>query len=80
MAFESVSEELKDIYAITDLIVARSGANSILEFLALNKAMLLVPLEAGSRREISCKTHVRLLSLVLQCLHENQNSIIFMRR
>lgn len=49
VAFEFVSEELKDIYAITDLIVARSGANSIFEFLALNKAMLLVPLEAGSR-------------------------------
>ncbi|MDB2447202.1 undecaprenyldiphospho-muramoylpentapeptide beta-N-acetylglucosaminyltransferase [bacterium] len=49
VSFEFLSEELKDVYAMTDLIVARSGANSIFEFLALNKPMMLVPLEAGSR-------------------------------
>jgi UDP-N-acetylglucosamine--N-acetylmuramyl-(pentapeptide) pyrophosphoryl-undecaprenol N-acetylglucosamine transferase len=48
-SFEFVSEELKDLFAITDLVMARSGANSIFEFLALNKPMMLIPLEAGSR-------------------------------
>lgn len=47
--FEFLSDELKDIFAITDLVVARAGANSIFEFLALKKPMMLVPLEAGSR-------------------------------
>ena len=49
VAYEFVSAELKDLYSITDAVVARSGANSIFEFLALNKPMLLVPLELGSR-------------------------------
>lgn len=48
-AFEFLSEELKDIFAAADLAVGRAGANSIFELLALNKPMLLIPLEAGSR-------------------------------
>jgi UDP-N-acetylglucosamine--N-acetylmuramyl-(pentapeptide) pyrophosphoryl-undecaprenol N-acetylglucosamine transferase len=48
-AFEFVSDELKDIFAATDLAVGRAGANSIFEMLALHKPMLLIPLEAGSR-------------------------------
>lgn len=44
-----VKDELKDLFAATDLVIARSGANSIFEFLALRKPMLLIPLEAGSR-------------------------------
>lgn len=48
-SFEYLGSELKDVFAITSLVVARSGANSIFEFLALRKPMILVPLEAGSR-------------------------------
>lgn len=48
-SFEFVDAELKDIFSMTDLVLARSGANAIFEFLALRKPMLLVPLEAGSR-------------------------------
>lgn len=47
--FEFVSEELKHLFALGDFVLSRSGANSIFELLALNKPMLLVPLEAGSR-------------------------------
>mgnify|MGYP001194415702 CR=1 FL=1 len=48
--FEYVKEELADIFAITDFIVSRAGANAIFEFLALNIPMLLIPLsEAASR-------------------------------
>jgi UDP-N-acetylglucosamine--N-acetylmuramyl-(pentapeptide) pyrophosphoryl-undecaprenol N-acetylglucosamine transferase len=48
-AFEYVSEGLADLYAAADVIVARAGANSIFEVLALKKPMLLIPLEQGSR-------------------------------
>lgn len=48
-AFEFVGPELADIYAMSDLVIGRAGANSIFEFLALNIPMLLIPLEAGSR-------------------------------
>jgi UDP-N-acetylglucosamine--N-acetylmuramyl-(pentapeptide) pyrophosphoryl-undecaprenol N-acetylglucosamine transferase len=47
--FEFVSAELKDLFALADFVVSRSGANSIFEFLALRKPMLLIPLELGSR-------------------------------
>ncbi len=48
-AFEFVKDELKHLFALTDLVIARAGANSIFEFLALQKPMLLIPLESGSR-------------------------------
>lgn len=48
-AFSFLGEELKDVFAMTDFVIARAGANSIFEFLALHKPMLLIPLEAGSR-------------------------------
>ncbi len=47
--FEFVSGELKDLFALADVVVSRAGANSIFEFLALRKPMLLIPLEQGSR-------------------------------
>lgn len=48
-SFEFLNEELKHIFAIADFVVSRSGANSIFEFLALQKPMLLIPLVHGSR-------------------------------
>lgn len=48
-SFEFVGEELKDIFAVTDLVVSRSGSNAIFEFLNLKKPMLLIPLVKGSR-------------------------------
>ncbi len=47
--FEFLGEELKDVYALADIIISRAGANSIFEFLALKKPMILIPLEQGSR-------------------------------
>lgn len=49
IGFEFLGEELKDIFAASDLVVTRAGANSIFEILALKKPMLLIPLEVGSR-------------------------------
>src|SRR5690625_1102709 len=48
--FEYVSEELKDIFAITDFVLSRAGANAIFEFLALRIPMLLVPLSLEASR------------------------------
>jgi UDP-N-acetylglucosamine--N-acetylmuramyl-(pentapeptide) pyrophosphoryl-undecaprenol N-acetylglucosamine transferase len=48
-AYEYLKEELSDVIAAADIVISRSGANSIFEFLALRKPMLLIPLEEGSR-------------------------------
>lgn len=48
--FEYVNEGLKDIFAATDLVISRAGANAIFEFLALNIPMLLIPLSRAASR------------------------------
>ena len=47
--FEYLKGELKDVFAMADLVVSRAGANSICELLALKKPNLLIPLQVGSR-------------------------------
>ena len=47
--FEYVKTELKDFFALADLVISRAGANAICELLALKKPNILVPLSAGSR-------------------------------
>lgn len=48
--FEYVKNELKDIFAMADLVVSRAGANSICELLALKKPNILIPLSTKSSR------------------------------
>ncbi len=48
--FEYISKGLEDIFACCDMVVSRAGANSICEFLALKKPMLLIPLSAAASR------------------------------
>lgn len=48
--FEYVKAELKDLFAMSDVVISRAGANSICELLALKKPNLLIPLSAGSSR------------------------------
>lgn len=48
--FEYVKSELKDLFAMADVVISRAGANSICEILALKKPNLLIPLSAGSSR------------------------------
>lgn len=48
--FEYVREELPDLLAMADIVVSRAGANSIFEFLALRKPMLLIPLSLKASR------------------------------
>ncbi len=46
---EFLGAELKDIYAITDLVISRSGANSLAEIAYLGLPAVLIPLVIGSR-------------------------------
>lgn len=48
--FEYVKDELKDLFAMADLIISRAGANAICEILALKKPNILIPLPASSSR------------------------------
>lgn len=48
--YEYISDELKDLFAISDIILSRAGANSICELLALKKPNILVPLSAAVSR------------------------------
>jgi UDP-N-acetylglucosamine--N-acetylmuramyl-(pentapeptide) pyrophosphoryl-undecaprenol N-acetylglucosamine transferase len=48
--FEYVKNELKDIFAMADIVVSRAGANSICELLALKKPNILIPLSTKASR------------------------------
>ena len=48
--FEYVKNELKDLFAMADIVVSRAGANSICELLALKKPNILIPLSTRSSR------------------------------
>ena len=48
--FDYVTTELPDLLHVADIIVSRAGSNSIFEFLALHKPMLLIPLSAAKSR------------------------------
>ena len=48
--FEYVKAELKDLFAMADLVISRAGANAICELLALKKPNILIPLPASPSR------------------------------
>lgn len=48
--FEYISDEMKDFFAMADLIISRAGANSICEISALKKPNILIPLSARASR------------------------------
>ena len=48
--FEYIKAELKDIFAMADVVISRAGANAICELLALKKPNILIPLPAASSR------------------------------
>ncbi|MBP3351566.1 MAG: undecaprenyldiphospho-muramoylpentapeptide beta-N-acetylglucosaminyltransferase [Lachnospiraceae bacterium] len=48
--FEYIKNELKDIFAMADIVISRAGANAICELLALRKPNILIPLPAASSR------------------------------
>lgn len=48
--FEYIKEELKDLFALSDLVISRAGANAICELVALKKPNILIPLPSKSSR------------------------------
>lgn len=48
--FEYIKDELKDLFALSDLVVSRAGANAICELIALRKPNLLIPLSLNASR------------------------------
>ena len=48
--YEYISDELKDLFAISDIVLSRAGANAICELLSLKKPNILVPLPAAVSR------------------------------
>jgi UDP-N-acetylglucosamine--N-acetylmuramyl-(pentapeptide) pyrophosphoryl-undecaprenol N-acetylglucosamine transferase len=51
---EFITEGLADLFALADVVISRAGANSIFEFLALHKPMLLIPLSRAQSRGDQC--------------------------
>ncbi|OCH97233.1 undecaprenyldiphospho-muramoylpentapeptide beta-N-acetylglucosaminyltransferase [Legionella jamestowniensis] len=47
---EYANEELADLFAATDLVISRAGANALCEILALGKPHVLIPLSAKVSR------------------------------
>ena len=48
--FEYVGDELANLFAASDLVISRSGANSVYEILALQKPHVFIPLSAKVSR------------------------------
>ncbi len=48
--YEYIKGELKDLFALADIVISRAGANAICELLALKKPSLLIPLSAAASR------------------------------
>ena len=48
--FEYITDELKDLFALSDIVISRAGANAICELLALRKPNLLIPLTVNASR------------------------------
>ena len=48
--FEYIKSELRDIFALSDIVISRAGANAICELLALRKPNILIPLSLNASR------------------------------
>lgn len=50
LQLEYANQELADLFALSDLVISRAGANAICELLALHKPNILIPLSANASR------------------------------
>ena len=48
--YEYIEKELADLFAMSDIVISRAGANAICELQALKKPNLLIPLSASASR------------------------------
>lgn len=51
LVFDFINNELPDIYAATDLAIARSGAGTVNELMALNIPAIFIPLAIATKNE-----------------------------
>ena len=49
--FDFINDEIGDIYSIADLAIARSGAGTVNEFIALNIPAIFIPLAIAAKNE-----------------------------
>lgn len=47
---EYAKDEMKDLFALSEIVISRAGANAICELLALHKPNILIPLPASASR------------------------------
>ena len=78
--FEYIKNELRDIFALADIVISRAGANAICELLALRKPNLLIPLSAKASRGdqiLNARSFERQgFSLVLEEEELNKDSLL----
>ncbi len=69
-------KNIEDIFAVTDFIISRAGANAIFEFVALKKPTLLIPLPKGASRgdQVENANNFKQKGLVNVLFQENLNS------
>lgn len=48
--YEYIKDEMKDLFAMADLVISRAGANAICELLSLAKPNILIPLPTAQSR------------------------------
>ncbi len=47
LQYDYIDRELADLYALSDIVISRAGANALFELLSLKKPNLLIPLSTG---------------------------------
>ena len=72
----------QDIFACADMVICRAGSNTIFEFLALNKPMLLVPLSSSASRgdQVLNAKYFKEQKIADFVLEENLTKEIFMEK
>jgi UDP-N-acetylglucosamine--N-acetylmuramyl-(pentapeptide) pyrophosphoryl-undecaprenol N-acetylglucosamine transferase len=89
--FEYLGDELKHIYAITELVVGRAGANSLYELALMRKPAILIPLRSAAhdhqmhnaeyfeKAGASIILRDQPLHLLLKAIWRNQQQMEFMK-
>jgi len=72
--YSFLSGELKDAYAVSDLIISRSGQNFISEFCALGKPMLLIPLGSSANSHQYRNAQIMMRQGAAYSLEESETS------
>jgi UDP-N-acetylglucosamine--N-acetylmuramyl-(pentapeptide) pyrophosphoryl-undecaprenol N-acetylglucosamine transferase len=66
--------ELSDIYNKADLVISRSGANTVFELMALNKPSILVPLPWSAKGEQQAQANLMRQFGVAEIFDQNESS------